>query len=74
MKTASVALPTPTHRHHGSDDENGYVEWSYPHGSIAVTDDGTIMWGQWHITDPQKIRDAAAALLAAAETAAEVGE
>ena len=66
-----VELPESDCRVEASEDENGYSEWSYPHGSIATTDDGTIMWGQWHITDPSKVRAAAAALLAAADVAEE---
>ena len=66
---AVVELPEPDHHEPAADDVNGYVEWHYPHGSIAVTDDGTIMWERWHIHDPSRIRAAAAALLAAAEYA-----
>lgn len=70
---ALVELPEPYFVHSATDDVNGYSDWEYPHGSIATTDDGTIMWGRWHITDPGKVRAAAAALLAAA-AAAEVTE
>ncbi|SBS73907.1 hypothetical protein MHPYR_180116 [uncultured Mycobacterium sp.] len=68
---AVVELPEPGSVTAATDDENGHVEWSYPHGSVAVTDDGTIMWGQWHIHNPQKVASAAAALLAAANKAEE---
>ncbi|MCA9843229.1 MAG: hypothetical protein KC491_01130 [Dehalococcoidia bacterium] len=66
---AVVELPEPDHHEPAADDVNGYVEWHYPHGSIAVTDDGTIMWERWHIHDPSRVRAAAAALLAAADYA-----
>ena len=66
---AVVELPGPDHHEPATEDTNGYVEWRYPHGSIATTDDGTIMWERWHITDPSKVRAAAAALLAAADHA-----
>ena len=69
VKTVTVELPEPTWSQPATDDENGHVEWPYPHGSVAVSDDGTIMWGQWHITDPQKLIDAGSALIAAAEHA-----
>ncbi|AXC37236.1 hypothetical protein SEA_BYCHANCE_55 [Mycobacterium phage ByChance] len=72
-RIALIELPEPYFVHSATDDVNGYADWEYPHGSIATTDDGTIMWGQWHITDPEKVRAAAAALLAAA-AAAEVTE
>jgi hypothetical protein len=64
---AVVELPGPDHHEPATEDTNGYVEWWYPHGSIATTDDGTIMWEHWDITDPSKVRAAAAALLAAAD-------
>ncbi|AER49993.1 hypothetical protein CM00_gp63 [Mycobacterium phage Kugel] len=66
---AVIQLPEPYFVHSATDDVNGYADWEYPHGSIATTDDGTIMWGKWHITDPEKVRAAAAALLAAAAAA-----
>ena len=66
---AVVELPEPDHHEPATEYTNGYVEWRYPHGSIATTDDGTIMWESWHITDPSKVRAAAAALLAAADRA-----
>lgn len=66
---AVVELPEPDHHEPATEDTNGYVEWRYPHGSIATTDDGTIMWERWHITNPSKVRAAAAALLAAADHA-----
>lgn len=66
---AVVELPGPDHHEPATEDTNGYVEWRYPHGSIATTDDGTIMWERWHITNPSKVRAAAAALLAAADHA-----
>ncbi|QOP65035.1 hypothetical protein I5H38_gp75 [Mycobacterium phage Firehouse51] len=66
---AVIQLPEPYFVHSATDDVNGYADWEYPHGSIAATDDGTIMWGKWHITDPEKVRAAAAALLAAAAAA-----
>ena len=66
---AVVELPEPDHHEPATECVNGYVEWRYVHGSVATTDDGTIMWERWHITDPSKVRAAAAALLAAAEYA-----
>lgn len=64
---AIIELPEPDYYQAASIDENGYVEWNYPHGSVAVTDDGTVMWGMWHFTDASRLRRAAAALLAAAQ-------
>lgn len=66
-----VELPEPDYRVEPTEDENGFWEWSYPHGSIATADDGCVMWDQWHIYDTDKIVVAAAALLAAAKTAQE---
>lgn len=66
---AIIELPEPDYYQAASIDENGYVEWNYPHGSVAVTDDGTVMWGMWHFTDASRLRRAAAALLAAAQKA-----
>lgn len=64
-----IELPEPDCVLPATEDENGYVEWNYPHGHVAVTDDGTIMWGQWHFDDAGKLRQAVACLLAAAAKA-----
>ncbi len=66
---AVIALPEPTGSKDGDDDENGFVEWDYPHGSVQVFDDGVIGWHQWHFEDPSKLHAAAAALIAAAHRA-----
>lgn len=66
---AVIALPEPTGREIGTEDENGFVEWTYPHGTVQVFDDGIIGWHRWHFDDPSKLRSAAAALLAAAAAA-----
>lgn len=68
---AVVKLPEPDYRVEATDDVNGFWEWEYPHGSIAVADDGCMMWDQWHFYNIEKLRAAAAALLAAADKAEE---
>ena len=66
---AIVKLPEPDSVTEATDDENGRKEWSYPHGVVVVFDDGEIHWGNWSSLRPQKVRQAAAALLAAAAEA-----
>lgn len=69
VKTVTVELPEPTTTAAATEDENGARSWDYPHGFVIAYDDGTIEWGSWHITDPSKVRAAAAALLAAVDAA-----
>lgn len=69
-----VELPELDSAESATEDCNGYAEWNYPHGSVQVFDDGTIGWGAWHLHDPQKLRAAAAALLAAAVAAEKAGQ
>ena len=65
-----VELPEPDHVTEATDDENGRKEWWYPHGGrVTVFDDGEVHWGNWSSLRPQKLRQAGAALLAAAEKA-----
>ena len=66
---AIVELPEPHSVTEATDDENGRKEWAYPHGKVTVFDDGEIHWGNWSSLRPQKVRQAAAALLAAADAA-----
>lgn len=66
---ALIELPEPDYAEPANEDVNGFVEWQYPHGSICTTDDGTIMWGQWHIHEPETVEYAASCLLAAARKA-----
>lgn len=66
---AIVELPEPTGSEPATEDENGFVEWEYPHGAVQVFDGGVIGWGRWHFEDATKLREAASALLAAANAA-----
>lgn len=70
IKTATVELPEPGWRKNATDDENGAVSWEYPDGEIVVYDDGSYEWQALgiHSDDPSRLREAAAALLAAAAT------
>lgn len=66
---AIVRMPEPDSTSYADEDCNGARQWLYPHGCVTVFDDGTVEWGRWHGIRPQKLRDAAAALLAAADAA-----
>lgn len=68
---AIVELPEPTGSEPATEDENGFVEWEYPQGVVQVFDGGVIGWGRWHFEDATKLREAASALLAAANAAEE---
>lgn len=68
---ATVKLPEPTGGEPGNDDENGFVEWDYPHGTVQVFEGGIIGWHGWHIANPNKVEAAAGALLAAVAAARE---
>lgn len=69
VQAVSVELPKQTYSVAATDDENGYKGWEYPDGEIIVYDDGAFEWRSYGINhgDPSRLRDAAAALLAAAE-------
>lgn len=69
VNTATVELPEPSWKKDATDDENGAVSWEYPDGEVVVYEDGNYEWQALgiHSDDPSRLREAAAALLAAAE-------
>lgn len=68
---AIVELPKPDRCVEETRDENAHQQWDYPHGHITAFSDGEIHWGNWSSVRPEKVRKAAAALLAAANYAEE---
>lgn len=72
MSDATVELLPPTSQSQGTDDENGYHQWEYPHGIVTIFEDGEIHWGRWSFDDPGKLVAAAQALLSAARKSAEL--
>jgi len=65
---AVIQLPEPTWQKTATDEENGANAWEYPDGEIVVYETGDYEWRAFGINhdDPSRLRDAAAALLAAA--------
>ncbi|AKQ06983.1 hypothetical protein PBI_OVECHKIN_81 [Mycobacterium phage Ovechkin] len=73
---AVIQLPEPSWTKPEEDDENGAAAWEYPDGEIVVYDDGDYEWRGLGINsdDADRLREGAAALLAAAAAVVAEGE
>lgn len=75
----AIELPRPTRRKDATEDENGADYWEYRDGEVIVYGDGAVEWrplGFYDTADPgiDRLREAAAALLAAANVAERLKE